>query len=334
MFSERIETLRWLERQLTADFALKPRTGGTATWTMPDTDQQELVERFGRLEDPLRVLLCSDVASEGLNLHYFCHRLVHFDLPWSLMVFQQRNGRVDRYGQKHHPISFTCSPKRRSRNQGGLPDPGSTEKKDEQANFNLGDPASFLNVYDPDKEAEKVANFMAEGLSPEQVESRLDASLQQAAEMKKSVFSGEYEFLKRVSSVLNASASYTGCSFMFYIEARPEFELRADHEKRRVSQGLQPGVATRSRTRACSTPKRGAKRTVFRSATSSADFFTLVAQGCGVGRATGTHKPVAKRTSSRWLRSTAGCSTTGVMPLLNKVRFPNVCVATGRPAHV
>jgi superfamily II DNA/RNA helicase len=70
---------------------------------MADTEQQELVERFGRLDDPLRVLLCSDVASEGLNLHYFCHRLVHFDLPWSLMVFQQRNGRVDRYGQKHQP---------------------------------------------------------------------------------------------------------------------------------------------------------------------------------------------------------------------------------------
>ena len=70
---------------------------------MPDTEQQDLVDRFGRQEDPVRILLCSDVASEGLNLHYFCHRLVHFDLPWSLMVFQQRNGRVDRYGQKHKP---------------------------------------------------------------------------------------------------------------------------------------------------------------------------------------------------------------------------------------
>ena len=45
-----------------------------------------------------------DVASEGLNLHYQAHRLIHFDIPWSLMVFQQRNGRVDRYGQTRTPM--------------------------------------------------------------------------------------------------------------------------------------------------------------------------------------------------------------------------------------
>jgi hypothetical protein len=50
------------------------------------------------------------------------------------------------------------------------------QTKDEQANRNLGDPASFLNVYDPDKESEKVASFMAQGLSPEQVETRLDTA--------------------------------------------------------------------------------------------------------------------------------------------------------------
>ena len=52
---------------------------------------------------PLRILLASDMASEGLNLHFQSHRLIHFDLPWSLLRFQQRNGRIDRYGQDRAP---------------------------------------------------------------------------------------------------------------------------------------------------------------------------------------------------------------------------------------
>jgi superfamily II DNA/RNA helicase len=142
---------------------------------MTDTEQQDLVERFGRLDDPLRVLLCSDVASEGLNLHYYCHRLVHFDLPWSLMVFQQRNGRVDRYGQKHQPqIVYLFTETVNERVMGDWRILEILERKDEQANFNLGDPSAFLNVYDPEKETGKVSLFMADGLTPEQVETTLD----------------------------------------------------------------------------------------------------------------------------------------------------------------
>lgn len=177
IFSERIETLRWLREQLTADLRLKPTQIEVLHGQMADTEQQDLVERFGRLDDPVRILLCSDVASEGLNLHYFCHRLVHFDLPWSLMVFQQRNGRVDRYGQKHQPhIVYIFTEAENEKIKGDLRILEILERKDEQANFNLGDPSAFLNVFDPDKEAEKVADFMAAGTSPEQVEATMDAA--------------------------------------------------------------------------------------------------------------------------------------------------------------
>lgn len=175
IFSERIETLNWLKKQLTADLRTKPHQLEVLHGGMTDTEQQDLVERFGRLDDPLRVLLCSDVASEGLNLHYFCHRLVHFDLPWSLMVFQQRNGRVDRYGQKHQPqIVYLFTETVNERVKGDWRILEILERKDEQANFNLGDPSAFLNVYDPDKQAEKVSLFMADGLTPEQVETTMD----------------------------------------------------------------------------------------------------------------------------------------------------------------
>jgi hypothetical protein len=122
------------------------------------------------------VLLCSDVASEGLNLHYFCHRLIHFDLPWSLMVFQQRNGRVDRYGQAQEPqILYLFTATHVEKIRGDLRILEILQQKDEQANLNLGDPASFLNVYDPDKEVQKVSEFMANGMTPAQVSATLDA---------------------------------------------------------------------------------------------------------------------------------------------------------------
>lgn len=178
LFSERIETLRWLKDQLTQDLKLKPKQIEILDGSMSDTDQNELVDRFGRQDDPIRVLLCSDVASEGLNLHYFCHRLVHFDLPWSLMVFQQRNGRVDRYGQKHQPeIIYLYTEAQNEKIKGDMRILEILQNKDNQANFNLGDPSAFLNVYDPDKEAEKVSGFMASGMTPEQVEAAMDKSL-------------------------------------------------------------------------------------------------------------------------------------------------------------
>ncbi|MBM3224893.1 MAG: DEAD/DEAH box helicase, partial [Candidatus Tectomicrobia bacterium] len=176
VFSERLETLRWLQAQCQHDLRLRDQQIALMHGQLSDTEQQEIVERFGRLEDPLRVLLCSDVASEGLNLHYFCHRLIHFDLPWSLMVFQQRNGRVDRYGQAQEPqILYLFTATQVEKIRGDLRILEILQQKDEQANLNLGDPASFLHVYDPDQEVHKVSEFMATGLTPEQVSATLDA---------------------------------------------------------------------------------------------------------------------------------------------------------------
>ena len=177
IFSERIETLKWLKTELPRALGLKPSQFETLDGGMSDTDQQTLVDRFGRKDDPIRVLLCSDVASEGLNLHYFCHRLVHFDLPWSLMVFQQRNGRVDRYGQNQKPrITYLFTTTDIPKIKGDLRILEILQTKDDQANKNLGDPGCFLNVYDPEKEVTKVSEMMAEGVSPEDFKAKLDAA--------------------------------------------------------------------------------------------------------------------------------------------------------------
>lgn len=47
----------------------------------------------------LRILLCTDTASEGIDLHLQCHHLLHYDVPWNPSRMEQRNGRIDRYGQ-------------------------------------------------------------------------------------------------------------------------------------------------------------------------------------------------------------------------------------------
>jgi ERCC4-related helicase len=52
---------------------------------------------------PVRILLATDTASEGIDLQNFCHRLVHYEIPWNPNRMEQRNGRIDRHGQKHAP---------------------------------------------------------------------------------------------------------------------------------------------------------------------------------------------------------------------------------------
>jgi hypothetical protein len=116
----------------------------------------------------LRVLLCSDVAAEGLNLHYLSHRLIHFDLPWSLMVFQQRNGRVDRYGQNATPIiAYLITESVHPRIRGDLRILEVLQQKDEQAYRNIGDPSVFMRVYDAAAEERLTEAAMAEGMSAE-----------------------------------------------------------------------------------------------------------------------------------------------------------------------
>lgn len=66
-----------------------------------ETQRSKATEQF-RTRD--RILLVStDSAAEGLNLHQRCHHLIHLELPFNPNRLEQRNGRIDRYGQKRNP---------------------------------------------------------------------------------------------------------------------------------------------------------------------------------------------------------------------------------------
>ncbi|MFF3290679.1 SNF2-related protein [Streptomyces sp. NPDC003023] len=109
VFSERRETLNWLGEVLPPLLGWKrPEDAQAAVKVMhsdasSDKVQMEYVDEFARAGGAVRVLLTGDGASEGVNLHRQCHHLVHWDVPWSLIRVEQRNGRIDRYGQSEPP---------------------------------------------------------------------------------------------------------------------------------------------------------------------------------------------------------------------------------------
>ena len=178
IFTERIATMEWLKTHLAEDLGLKPGQIETLHGAMSDVEQQRIVEDFGNAQRPVRLLLCSDVASEGINLHYQCHRLIHFDLPWSLMVFQQRNGRVDRYGQTATPsIVYLVTESINPTIRGDTRILEVLMEKDEQAYKNIGDPSVFMDVHDIDKEEEFTELAIASGESAANFEGRLDGNL-------------------------------------------------------------------------------------------------------------------------------------------------------------
>ena len=108
VFSQFADTIRYLEAQFKAH-----GMPGFATVTGNTEDPTAIVRRFSphsnnlngqlRPDDELRILLATDVLSEGQNLQD-CAIIVNFDLPWAIIQLIQRAGRVDRIGQPAEQI--------------------------------------------------------------------------------------------------------------------------------------------------------------------------------------------------------------------------------------
>lgn len=168
IFSERIQTLSMLERELRKATGLPKDAIGTFHGSLDDQQQQALVKDFGTQRSPLRVLLCSDAASEGINLHYHCHRMVHYDIPWSLITLEQRNGRIDRFGQHHTPdIHYLFTRPSSEALKGDLRILEVLTEKEHRAHKNLGDVQWLMNLHDPEAEADRVAAAISQGEDPD-----------------------------------------------------------------------------------------------------------------------------------------------------------------------
>lgn len=108
LFTEYRATQKWLHDLLAREgFAAEGRLamiyGG-----MPN-DQREPIKAVFQAhpkESAVRILLATDAASEGVNLQNHCSKLIHIEIPWNPNRMEQRNGRVDRHGQKADEVSI------------------------------------------------------------------------------------------------------------------------------------------------------------------------------------------------------------------------------------
>jgi superfamily II DNA or RNA helicase len=106
VFTQFADTARYLGRE-----AAKARIGPVAVATGASADPYALACRFSPKSngktiskaDEVRVLICTDVLSEGQNLQD-SSVVVNFDLPWAIIRLIQRAGRVDRIGQRAETI--------------------------------------------------------------------------------------------------------------------------------------------------------------------------------------------------------------------------------------
>lgn len=111
LFTEYRTTHRWLHEILAASGYGGDRLsiihGGM------DQEEREKVKaafQTNPKDAAVRILLATDAASEGIDLQNYCNCLIHIEIPYNPNVMEQRNGRIDRHGQKYgevliwHPV--------------------------------------------------------------------------------------------------------------------------------------------------------------------------------------------------------------------------------------
>ena len=105
LFTEYRTTQQWLQKILTeAGYGgdrLAIIHGG-----MDQEEREEVKAAFqtNPKDANVRILLATDAASEGIDLQNYCNCLMHLEIPYNPNVMEQRNGRIDRHGQKESEV--------------------------------------------------------------------------------------------------------------------------------------------------------------------------------------------------------------------------------------
>lgn len=104
IFTKYRDTMNYVAKQLGSS----DRYSNVDVYTMDGSlKETQRYERFAEFANSKKaVLVATDAISEGINLQHYSSQVIHYELPWNPNRLEQRNGRVDRFGQKEPEVKI------------------------------------------------------------------------------------------------------------------------------------------------------------------------------------------------------------------------------------
>ena len=106
IFTRYRDTLDYLEKAIPESMGKRFENGSIITiyGDLQDAERKERLDKFRKLDKG--ILIATDCISEGIDLQHMANQIIHYELPWNPNRLEQRNGRVDRYGQDEKTIQI------------------------------------------------------------------------------------------------------------------------------------------------------------------------------------------------------------------------------------
>ena len=105
VFCSYIETAKYVAEHLKKRYSPRGFDVRTVTGEIASADRELVVNELAESEK--RILVATDCLSEGINLQHGFDAVIHYDMVWNPTRHEQREGRVDRYGQPRPEVSCT-----------------------------------------------------------------------------------------------------------------------------------------------------------------------------------------------------------------------------------